>query len=162
MQEEIWKDVPNYEGLYQVSNLGKVKSFKRKKVKILKSSIDFKGYHVSRLMKLNKAKDFKVHQLVAMAFLGHIPCGYKSVIDHINNNSLDNRVENLKIVTARENCSKDKINKTSKYTGVSWDFDRCKWRAFIIIDKKNYFLGRFDCELKARLVYQNKLKEILG
>lgn len=175
MQNEIWKDVPNYEGLYQVSNLGRVKSLSRKiynlktnnllytqkeiikKPKIKKSK---RNYYVVGLFKDGKGKDFTIHQLVAMAFLGHKPCGYELVVDHINNNSLDNRVENLQIITHRENCSKDKKNKTSKYSGVSWSNKNKKYCSMIDINGKSTYLGLFLNEYDAYLAYQNKLKEI--
>jgi hypothetical protein len=178
MQKEIWKDIPNYEGLYQVSNLGRVKSLKRivynnstnnilytqkeliKKQKI-KSVLHIRRYYIVSLFKNSLGKDYSVHQLVAMAFLGHVPCGMKMVIDHIDNDSLNNKLENLQIVTVRENCSKDKKNKTSKYIGASWCKQANKWMSSIRINKKQTYLGYFNCEFKAHLVYQNKLKEIL-
>jgi hypothetical protein len=101
-----------------------------------------------------------VHQLVAMAFLNHTPCGMNLVVDHINSNKLDNRVENLQLITQRENSSKDIKNKTSKYTGVSWCKHRGKWLSQIYLNKKTYNLGRFNCELSAHLAYINKLKQI--
>src|SRR6056297_3432752 len=112
---EIFKDIPNYEGLYQVSNLGIVKSRNRVvknrwefyvlKGKKIKGSINSDGYIVVRLSKNKIEKDFKTHQLVAMAFLGHKPCGNKLVIDHINNKKSDNRLENLQITTQRHNAT---------------------------------------------------------
>jgi hypothetical protein len=70
---EIWKDVPNYDGFYQVSNLGNVKSFYKKNEKILKQGINRYGYKFVSLSKNNKQKTIKTHQLVAMAFLNHTP-----------------------------------------------------------------------------------------
>ena len=99
MQEEIWKDVPGYESLYQVSSLGRVKSLQRYvnnnggkqllKERLLKFGLS-KGYYNVVLYKNKKNKNIKVHKLVAMAFLNHKPNGYELVIDHINNNKLDN------------------------------------------------------------------------
>ena len=70
--QEIWKDIPGYEGLYQVSNFGRVKSFKNKTEKILKLSICSHGYYV---ITIRTYKKIRVHQLVAMAFLNHKPNG---------------------------------------------------------------------------------------
>lgn len=162
MQEEIWKDIPNYEGIYQVSNLGRVKSFCKKKETIKTNYIDTNGYYVVSICENNKCTPRTIHQLVAMAFLNHTPCRYELVVDHINNNPLDNRVENLQIVSNRYNTSKDKKNKTSNYTGVYWDKSRNKWKASITIGRKVKHLGRYSDENEAYLVYQNKLKEILG
>ena len=139
---EIWKDIPNYNGLYQVSNLGRVKSLPKKKY-------NHKGFYISkeRILTLNNdgnygyltvvlyknkiRKTFKVHKLVAMSFLNHNPCGYKLVVDHINDNPLDNRVENLQLITQRENTFKTQGKYTSQYKGVSWCKLTEKWMSQI-------------------------------
>ena len=167
--KEIFKDIPGYEGLYQVSNLGKVKSLRRKIYvnsgfylsveKILKQSISIRGYYLTTLTKNNKSITKSVHSLVAMAFLDHTPNGNKIVVDHIDNNKKNNRLENLQIITHRENVSKDKKNKTSKYTGVSWDKVKNKWRSAIRLNEKNIYLGMFESEERASDTYQNKIKE---
>ena len=169
---EIWKDIPDYEGLYQVSNCGNVKSSARK-------LCNHKGCHISKEKKLknrlcglkdnnylcvalynNGRKEFKIHQLVAIAFLNHKVSGHKIVVDHINNDKLDNRVENLQLISQRENSSKDKKNKTSKYTGVCLNKARNKWTSHIRISNKLKNLGSFTNEYEANLAYQNKLKEL--
>lgn len=168
---EIWKDIPGWEGLYQVSNLGRVKSLSRiilrngihpflSKEKLLKLSIDNCGYPRVSLFRNSNQSYSQVHQLVAMAFLNHKPSGYKIVVDHINNNRIDNRVENLQIISQRENASKDKKNKTSKYTGVSWHSKHKKWIANIRINGKIKYLGNFITEESAAESYKDKLKEI--
>jgi hypothetical protein len=130
-QEEIWKDIPGYEGKYQVSNLGNVKSLERivlrngkypflNKEKPLKYGFDGGGYFRVNLCKNGKAKNFLVHHLVARTFLNHKPCGHKLVIDHKNNIRTDNRLENLQLISHRENISKDQKNTSSNYTGVCW------------------------------------------
>jgi hypothetical protein len=160
---EIWKNIPEYEG-YQVSNLGNVKSLRFGKEIILKKSVKKKGlrnYYSLDLYKDKKRKHIKIHKLVAMAFLNHIPDGtQKIVVDHINNNSLDNRLENLQLITQRENASKDKKNKSSKYTGVTWDSTRNKWRVSVKINGRSKHLGRFYCEIEASEAYQKALSEI--
>jgi len=170
MENEIWKDVKDYEGLYQVSNLGRVKSMSREicnsircfisKENILNPSWTNKTYFVVSLCKKGKLKTKKVHKLVAESFLNHIPCGYNIVVDHINRNPSDNRLCNLQLISNRQNLSKDKKNKTSKYTGVGWHKASNSWRSRIYIDNKNVLLGNFDNEYDAHLAYQNKLKEI--
>lgn len=159
--EEIFKDIPGYEGLYQISNLGNVKSFKYKTERILKPAISKVGYYDVVLCKDKKTKTYKVHQLVAMAYLNHTPCGYKFVVDHINDNYLDNRVENLQIVTQRENVFKTQGKYSSQYKGVSFIKKYNKWMATIYFNKKNKNLGYFENEYDAHLAYQNKLKEII-
>jgi hypothetical protein len=169
--EEIWKDIPEYEGLYQVSNLGRVKSLPKEWVsgrgairkhngKILKPQKEIHGYvHVS-LWNNGKGKFYKIHQLVAMAFLNHKPCGMKLVIDHINDDKTDNCLDNLQIVTSRFNTCKTQGKYSSKYKGVSWDKNAKKWVAQITISRKVKNLGRFNCELKAHQAYQNALKNL--
>lgn len=161
MQEEIWKDVPNYEGLYQVSNIGNVISLRCGKKSNMKLCNDGNNYLYVGLSKNNKRKNIKVHKLVAMAFLNHKPNGtLKIVIDHINNDSLDNRLENLQIITQRENAYKNQGKYTSQYKGVSFIKKYNKWMATIYLNKKNKNLGLFNNEYDAYLAYQNKLKEI--
>lgn len=165
---EVWKDIPGYEGLYQVSNLGKVKSVNRilitnngqkrsYKGKNLIPSIGSSGYYGVSISNKKGIKRFRVHILVAMAFLDHKAKGYTNVVDHINNNPLDNRVENLQIVSHRLNCSKDKKGYTSKYVGVRWSKRSKKWRAQITINKKEVHLGLFTDEHDAHLAYQKAL-----
>ena len=156
--EEIWKDIPEYEGLYQVSNLGRVKSLMFNKEKILKQA-NTNGYLQVRLCK-NKIKKFLVHQLVSMAFLNHKPCGFNLVIDHINDNPSDNRVENLQIVTQRYNCRKTQGKYSSQFKGVSWNKQKKKWHSLISMNGKRKFLGTFTDEYEAHLAYQNALKQI--
>jgi hypothetical protein len=167
-QNEIWKDIPNYEGYYQVSNHGRVKSLSRFvknkyegltywKERILKPTLS-SGYYVIKLLKEQK-KIIKVHQLVAIAFLNHKPCGMLLVVDHINNIKTDNRLDNLQVITNRKNLSKDK-NGTSKYTGVSWSKRYNKWESNIYINGKNIFLGHFESEKEASIIYQKKLNTL--
>lgn len=171
-QKEIWKDVPNYEGYYQVSNLGRVKSVKRIvhrsdgkiqtfKEKILKLANDSHGYLIVNLCKVGNQKVKKVHKLVAMAFLGHNPNGFNEIVDHIDNNQFNNRLDNLQLTTVRHNSSKDKKWGTSKYTGVSWYKRDEKWAAGIMINGKSKNLGTFDTELEAHQAYQNALNNII-
>ena len=166
MQEEF-RDVEGYEGLYQVSNLGNVKSLSREiynkrgyyftKEKILKDVIHSSGYFNVILFKDKKIKNFRVQQLVAMAFLGHKPCGYKLVVNHIDFNKLNNNLDNLEIITNRENCNKKHLKSSSKYVGVCWNKASKKWKAQIEINDKSNYLGSFNTELEASNAYQNKL-----
>lgn len=109
LEGEIWKDVVGYEGLYKVSNLGRVFSLKRKvlnkrniKPRMLKLHRTNKYCFVSLCKdRKRRLRCEKVHRLVAMAFIqnpNNKPC-----VNHINNNGFDNRVENLEWVTNYEN-----------------------------------------------------------
>lgn len=163
--EEIWKAIPGYDG-YEVSNLGNVKSLSKQRVfgkntyftkeKILKPLSNGKGYYQVEIYK----KRIYIHQLVAISFLNHKKDGHKLVVDHINDIKTDNRLENLQIVTQRENNRKTQGNYSSQYKGVNWQKGINKWRAKITINNKQKHLGVFNSEYEAHLAYQNKLKEI--
>jgi len=167
METEIWKDIVGYEGLYQVSNLGRVKSLDKKvwggksfyfkKGEIKAQILNPDSYYQVYLYKNNIKKTVKVHKLVAMAFLNHIPNGYEIVIDHIDNNSKNNNLNNLQLISHRENCSKDKIGYSSKYPGVR--FKDGKWEVQILKNKKRYYLGRFLNEEDAYKAYLDKLNQ---
>ena len=156
---EIWKSIPDYEG-YEVSNLGRVKSLKFGKERILKSHLNSSSYLTVGLFKDNKRKPFQVHQLVAIAFLNHTPSGMKLVINHINFDKQDNCVENLEIVTQRENSNRKHLNSISGYTGVYWNKKAKKWQSQIRINKKRVSLGYYINIYDAHLAYENKLKTI--
>jgi hypothetical protein len=160
---EIWKDIPNYEGLYQVSNIGRVRRYVKSK-KIYKLSILTinQGYYRKALWKNNSQKLFFVHQLVAITFLNHRPNGMNLVIDHINDNKLDNRVENLQIVTQRYNVFKTQGNYSSQYKGVYWNKNEKKWKSRITINGKKKYLGRFENEYDAHLAYEKALQELVN
>ena len=97
--KEIWKDIPNYEGMYQVSNLGRVKSLKRGKQHFLKCWEHCSGYiHVGLSINF-KRKTFKVHRLVMLAFVGESDLQ----VNHKNGIKADNRLENLEYCTRSEN-----------------------------------------------------------
>lgn len=165
---ETWKDIIGLEGLYQVSDLGRVKSLGRKdfagrnrKEKFLRPGIDSSGYLSVVLLNLKIQKTKRIHKLVAITFLDHEPCKYEKVINHKNFIKTDNRLENLEIVTHRENTNLKHIKSSSKYTGVTWDKRRMRWAAQIQINKKNKYLGHFKNEDDAHLAYQKALKEII-
>tara|TARA_R110000803_G_scaffold49518_1_gene102987 strand:- start:163 stop:720 length:558 start_codon:yes stop_codon:yes gene_type:complete len=156
---EEFKDIPGHEGVYQVSNLGRVKSLRFNKEKLLKHRLNKAGYHRVNLHKSGEQKTIFIHQLVASAFLGHTINNSKLVVDHINNDKSNNNIMNLQLISNRENSTKDKVGGTSKYIGVSWRKDCSKWNAEISIKGKTIKLGLFTCELAAAKAYQDKLEE---
>ena len=111
--EEIWKDIPGFEGLYQVSNLGRIKSLERFvrnnggcykiKERILKPQKDKENYLMVNLWKENKGKTMKIHRLVAQAFIPNPES--KPEIDHIDTHKTNNRADNLKWATRIENAN---------------------------------------------------------
>lgn len=107
---EEWKDIPNYEGIYQASNLGRVKSLEkidalghRLKEKILKPQINHRGYYRVNLYKNSIQNNYYIHRLVFEAFNGPIPEGLQ--VNHINEIKTDNRLSNLNLMTAKENIN---------------------------------------------------------
>ncbi len=156
---EVWKKIKGFEN-YQVSNLGRVKSLNRKKELILKGGIDTNGYKIVCLRSNRIAKTKKIHKLVSIAFLEHIHYTHNLVVNHKNFIRTDNRLENLEIVTARENTNRKHLRSSSIYTGVCWDKNRKKWFSSIKFLGKDIFLGRFDCELEAKNAYDKKLIEL--
>lgn len=101
LPNEIWRDVIGYEGLYQVSNFGRVKSFKNNKIKILKSNVGIGGYLRVVLCKDFDKKNRFVHVLVAKAFIPNPE--NKRQVNHIDGNKQNNRVDNLEWNTPAEN-----------------------------------------------------------
>jgi len=162
MENEIWRDIPEYEGLYQVSNLGRVKSLKQNKELILKPRTvdpENKRYLEVVLYKNNKTKAYRVHQLAAIAFLNHVPNGHKTIVNHLDENKLNNNLENLEITTNRKNISysKNKTKTSSKYLGVYYHKANKKWLSRVRIDGKHKHLGYFSTEEEAGLAYQKAL-----
>ena len=172
MDKEEWRDVNGFEGLYQVSDLGRIKSLERKcfrkcgrlhyskKEFIKKTCVDSHGYVNVGLSIDGINKTYKVHQLVAVAFLNHKPNKHKLVIDHIDSDKTNNRLDNLQIVTQRFNTSKSNVSKTSKYTGVSFYKQTNRWVASIYIDGKTKRLGYFLDEHEAHLAYKDAIMKL--
>ena len=110
MTEEVWRDVKGYEGLYQVSNMGRVKSLGRKdrfgrviKERILEPAVTHNGYLRVGLHVDGKRKMLRVHRLVCEAF--HENPDNKSEVNHVNEDKTDNRACNLEWSTRTENCN---------------------------------------------------------
>lgn len=159
-QVEVWKTIDGYED-YQVSNLGRVKSLLFNKERILKYFNDGKGYLQVKIHTNKKCKTFRVHKLVAMCFHGHNPDGtHKVVVDHIDNNKLNNRADNLRLTTSRDNTTKDRIGGASNYIGVNFDKKLKKWRSSITFLYRCVHLGCFESEIEAKNAYDKALKEI--
>lgn len=119
---EVWKDVIGYEGLYQVSNLGRVKSYPKKwycgngmnNLKfhngiLLKTHVTYNGYAKVALCKKGKNKHLLIHRLIAEAFIANID--KKPCVNHINGIKTDNRIENLEWATYSENTKHSFKNK---------------------------------------------------
>ena len=155
---ENWKDIKGYEGSYQVSDLGRVKSIKFNSEKILKR-IKRGNYLKVNLSKNNKVTTKSIHMLVAEVFLNHIS-SKKMVVDHIDNNGNNNNLNNLQIITHRKNISKGRVNGSSKYTGVAWHKKSKVWRSCIAINKSKIYLGGYDTEVRASIAYNFALTQL--
>lgn len=130
--KEIWKDIENFEGLYQVSNFGRIKSFPRtgtqtKDIRIKKITLSTKGYMRTSLWKNKKSSMKSIHRLVAQAFIpnpNNLP-----QINHKDGNKTNNNVENLEWVTAKENVAhayKIGLNKLNKVAQIDIDGNQIK------------------------------------
>jgi len=110
MIKEVWKDTPEYEGLYQASNFGEIKRYKNQYGKtvnrILKKCIDQGGYFYVNLSKNNNPKTFRIHTLILRTFIGFKPVDMEC--RHLDGNKLNNNCDNLKYGTYQENLI-DKI-----------------------------------------------------
>ena len=107
---EEWRDVIGYEGLYQVSNMGRVKSFCEQFVRILSPCPNKKGYYMVHLHKDGKKKNFGIHVLVAQAFVPNPDPENKVEVNHLDRDKTNNRADNLEWNTPAEN--KDHAKKT--------------------------------------------------
>jgi hypothetical protein len=171
--EEIWKDVVGYEGLYEVSNMGRVRSVDRyvnagggnnngrlslKKGKILNCSPTKRGYTRVSLSKESKTKQEYIHRIVSLAFLRRIHG--KENVNHINGLKHDNRACNLEFVNQRENVLHAKIYTMNKeFPFVSYLRKYNRYESSIKINDKTIKLGRFKTEQEAFQSYVKALKE---
>jgi hypothetical protein len=121
--QEVWKDIQDYEGLYQVSNLGRIKSLPRNGTinsnRILKQFIKNSGYCCVILSKNNMTVCKTVHRMVAQAFLNNPNC--YPVINHKDENKLNNNVNNLEWCTQKYNINygvcREKMSKNHSHKG---------------------------------------------
>jgi hypothetical protein len=138
---EIYKTIKDYEGIYEVSDFGNVRT--KKTGYITKGSKTKKGYLKVGLYKDKKRKLFYVHRLVALNFLENPE--NKPEVDHIDRNKQNNRIENLKWATNSENQINTGLNitNTSGVKGVCFHKSKNKYQAYIYKNGKLTTLGRY-------------------
>jgi len=162
---EIWKDIVGFEGLYQISNYGNVKSCRRyvnakfgKRVvneKLLSLGKDKDGYLMAILCQDGIKQTVKIHRLVANAFIDKFDG--KKIVNHIDSNKSNNFVSNLEWVSSLENIchSRLKMKTSSKYVGVCFNKKDNNFKATATIDGKTITLGGFKNEEDA---YNSRLQ----
>ena len=165
-EEEQWRPINDYNN-YSISSFGRVRNDDTGL--ILKPAITSRGYLRLGLYKNNIRKNYLIHRLIGIHFLPN--WNNKECIDHVNRNSLDNRIINLRWATSSENSANKtkKQNTTSKYIGVSFDKNGNKWRANINCKKltekrRTIHLGSFKTEEEAnscrqKFITENNLEE---
>ena len=158
--KEIWKDVPGFEKLYQVSSYGRLKSFARyknskQKERILKIRICNHGYSRLALHRKGKTKYMFAHRMVMLVFVG--PSDLQ--VNHKDENPLNNHIDNLEYVNASQNriYSLNKKATSSKFVGVVKT--NGMWVARVTHEGKRFFIGKFKKEIDAHHAYVNFLND---
>lgn len=154
----VWKDIPNHPD-YQASNMGHI----RYRNKLVKLNNTPNGYLVCNIrIAPGKYKTFNVHQLIAITFLNHVPQGRKWHIDHKDWNKTNNKVSNLQIITARENCAKDAFRRKKVKTppGSVLNETTRKWHSTVHYKYNVINLGQFDTETEAVDAYETALENL--
>lgn len=167
--KRIWKEIKEVPG-YEVSNDGLIRSFwkvggcaRGERIRLdisrsVKTRLNTKSRGQYEIVALSpgaqQRKTFYVHRLVYKNHVGEIPDGFG--IDHIDGNRLNNRAENLRLATVKQNNLNSRPKKSgNRYKGVSKkDYpNRTIWRASIKVDGRNIHLGYYDSEVEAAKAY---------
>jgi len=154
---EEFKKIDGYEN-YSVSKNGNVRNDKTKL--ILKPWGNKNGYPRVELFKDKKGKKFRIHRLVAIAFI--LNPDNKLCVDHIDENKINNNVNNLRWATSQENLQNTgkRNNNTTGFKGVSYNKTKNKYVARIMINGKLKHLGYFKTALEASQEYEEYAKDL--
>lgn len=165
---EEWKDIKGYEGIYQVSNLGRVRTYRAKdgwvgyrlseEPKLMSAVSHGDGYVYVTLVGDEGKHNRFIHRLVAEAFIGDIPAGY--VINHIDHNKSNNAVTNLEIVTQKQNVnhSKERMKHPKNMGKDKYIFLRSNGKYEVTVKRK--YLGQFKTLEEARSARDAYIHEI--
>ena len=156
LDTENYRDIVGYDGLYKISEDGKIISFKCDIVKEIIPAKNQKGYLTCTLLKDGKNKSYLVHRLIFIAFNGAIP--ENMVVDHIDRNPLNNNISNLRAIRQSDNIRNS--TRVDNAKGCYFDKRVKKWLASIRINKKLKFLGLFDTEEEAHNAYIEERNKI--
>lgn len=149
---EKWININGYNGDYKISNLGRVMSYKANKSgKLMKLSISDTGYYKVNLRLDGKVINNTIHNLVWDHFGKGTRNGFVLVVGHIDGNKLNNRIDNLQLLTHRDSITKGYKNKGLKFTGVSKNGKGFK--AQIHFNGKSRYLGTYKTIEEAFKVY---------
>ena len=157
MNQEIWKPVVGFENKYLVSNHGRIWSFLTSKIRKLPKNN--KGRALLGVWINGKTLSLSVSRIVAKVFLEDFDDNLE--VDHIDGNKANDRADNLRILTHRENCmahNKRNLGGTSQFRGVSRHHD--KWQATVKAKGKTYYVGDFKSEITAAKARDTKALEL--
>ena len=155
MNDEFVK-IPEYEN-YSINRLGVVRNDFTGKV--ITPKMNTSGYYEVRMQQNAVRKCHKVHRLLAIMFIPNPE--NKPIVDHIDRNTTNNSLNNLRWATCPENSrNKRKLKDTlSMYRGVYYSEKRNGWRAYITINKKMVWIKQVQTEVEAAQIYNNYIIE---
>jgi hypothetical protein len=157
MEEEVWKKINDFE--YEVSNFGKVRRIGKNELKLNKNT---RGYLIIKLYKNSITSTKKVHRLVALAFIPNPD--NKPLIDHIDNNPLNNHYGNLRWASYSENNCNTGCRRDNKLgmKGVYYNKQINKYTSQINYMNKHIHIGYYNTAEEAFEAYKEKAKELHG
>ena len=159
---EDFIDVSEFNGAYKISSYGRLLSLPRGRKNKPTLSIGFtssNGYLTTRLKHLGHNKTTTIHSLVAREFIDSDYTSKGLFVDHIDRDKFNNKLDNIRLVTRRENNSN---NGNPNMLGTTYIKSSGKWQASIRTGSKSTYLGRYNTEQEAHDAYMDELESIMG